>query len=115
MAVMTRADTRARQVGRARQPGTFWPWIIQRITGVALVVLLTVHIGVNHFGMLNAPGVKDRTRELIVFSDVAYRLSMFLWWAIDLTLLAFVLFHGLNGIRNIALDVGVRGGGDKAV
>jgi succinate dehydrogenase hydrophobic anchor subunit len=34
---------------------------------------------------------------------------------IDVALLAFVLFHGLNGIRNIALDLGVKSGGDKAV
>ncbi len=115
MAVMSRAEMRAKQVARQKQPNTFWPWFIQRITGVLLVVLLAVHIGVEHFGNLDKPGVRTRERELIVFSDVAHRMSMALWWVIDVALLAFVLFHGLNGIRNIALDLGVKSRGDKLV
>src|SRR5215207_6797336 len=115
MAVATRAEMRARQVARSKQPNTFWPWFLQRVTGVFLVVLLAVHIGVNHFGNLDKPGVRERERELIVFSDVAHRMSMALWWVIDIALLAFVLFHGLNGIRNIALDLGVKSTGDRAI
>lgn len=118
MAVMdraTRMQLRSRQVGRVRQSGSFWPWIIQRITGVVLVVLLAIHIGVNHFGNLDKPGVSTRERELIVFSDVAFRMGMVLWWVIDVALLAFVVYHGLNGIRNIALDLGVKRGGDRIV
>jgi succinate dehydrogenase hydrophobic anchor subunit len=59
--------------------------------------------------------VRERERELIVFSDVAHRMTMGLWWLIDILLLAFVLFHGLNGIRNIALDLGVKSKGDRAI
>lgn len=113
--VADRRELRSRQVGRVTQPRSFWPWFIQRVTGVVLVVLLTIHIGVLHFGNLNKPGVKEGTRELIVFSDVAYRLSMALWWVVDVSLLVFVLYHGLNGMRNIALDMGVKSGGDKAI
>jgi succinate dehydrogenase / fumarate reductase, membrane anchor subunit len=115
VAVMTRAETRARQVGPRPQSPTLWPWIIQRVTGVVLVVLLAVHIGVNHFGPLANPEVQAGTREVIVFSDVAYRMTMAFWWIFNITLLTFVLYHGLNGIRNIALDLGVKGSGDKAV
>jgi succinate dehydrogenase / fumarate reductase, membrane anchor subunit len=115
MAVISRSETRARQVARSKQPNTFWPWFVQRVTGVVLVVLLTVHIGVNHFGNLDKPGVRTGERDLIIFSDVAHRLSMVMWWVIDVTLLAFILFHGLNGIRNIALDLGVKSRGDKMV
>lgn len=115
MAVISRAEMRARQVAGSKQPNTFWPWFAQRVTGVVLVVLLAVHIGVNHFGNLDKPGVRTGDRELIIFSDVAYRLTMVMWWVIDIALLAFVLFHGLNGIRNIALDLGIKSGGDKVV
>lgn len=114
-AVAERRQLRSRQVGPQRQSNTFWPWFLQRITGGVLVVLLFVHIGVNHFGNLQKPGVRDGTREMIVFSDVAHRLSMWFWWGIDLVLLGFILFHALNGIRNIALDMGVKAGGDRAV
>ena len=115
MTAINRAELRARQVGPSRQSNTFWPWLIQRITGVALVALLAVHIGVEHFGNLDKPGVRTRERDLIVFSDVAHRMTMWWWWAINIALLAFVLYHGLNGIRNIALDLGVKKKGDRLI
>lgn len=99
------------RAGRERQPApatnAFWPWIIQRVTGVFLVVLLAIHIGVNHFGNISKVGTPGHP-DTIVFSDVAYRLTLAFWWLIDVALLGFVLFHGLNGIRNIAIDLGVR-------
>jgi succinate dehydrogenase / fumarate reductase membrane anchor subunit len=115
MAVANRMALRSRQVARAQPPGSVWPWLAQRVTGVTLVVLLAVHIGVEHFGNLDKPGVRERERDLIVFSDVAHRMAIWWWWGIDIALLAFVLYHGLNGIRNIALDLGVRSTGDKIV
>lgn len=96
----------------------FWPWIIQRITGVVLVVLLTIHIVINHFGNISKVGKSVNGvnhADLIVFSDVAYRLTMAFWWVIDIALLAFVLFHGFNGIRNIAIDMGLTARAERAV
>lgn len=115
MAVANRLELRSRQVGPVKGSGTLWPWLAQRVTGVVLVVLLAVHIGVEHFGNLDKPGVRERDRELIVFSDVAHRMAMVGWWVLDIALLAFVLYHGLNGLRNIALDLGVKSTGDKIV
>ena len=90
----------------ARPSRWFWPWLLQRLTGVALVALLLVHIGVNQFGNLD----KDlRHTDLILFGDVAARLESALWWLFDAALLACALFHGLNGIRNVAFDLGARG------
>ena len=120
MAVMNRMEQRARQVGRTRPSSkTFYPWFFQRVTGVFLVGLLAAHIIVNHFTNLGAAGVSTRETELITFENVAHRLAGgllgFTWWTIDLMLLAFVLYHGLNGIRNIALDMGVKKQGDRLV
>lgn len=115
MAIASRLEQRSRQVGRVKGSPTVWPWLAQRVTGVVLVVLLAIHIGVEHFGNLDKPGVRERERELIVFSDVAHRMTMVGWWILDIALLAFVLYHGLNGIRNIALDLGVKSTGDRIV
>ena len=92
----------------------FWPWVLQRITGVVLVVLMTIHIVVNHFGNLDKVGTGGH-QDLIMFNDVAYRLGMAFWWVIDVSLLAFVLFHGFNGIRNIAIDMGLTARANRAV
>jgi succinate dehydrogenase / fumarate reductase membrane anchor subunit len=96
-------------------PGfSFWPWLLQRVTGVVLLILLTFHIVVNH--IFNIAEVEDDILPgLVVFSDVADRFEIAGYWVLAVLLLAFALFHGLNGIRNILLDYGLRGTGDKIV
>jgi succinate dehydrogenase / fumarate reductase membrane anchor subunit len=91
---------------------SFWPWFLQRVTGAVLVILLTLHIVVNH--IFNIAEVEnDILPGLVVFSDVADRFETPAYWVIAVLLLSFALFHGLNGIRNILLDYGVRGTGEK--
>jgi len=91
---------------------SFWPWFLQRVTGGALLILLTLHIVVNH--IFNIAEVEDDVLPgLVVYSDVADRFETAAYWVIAVLLLSFALFHGLNGIRNILLDYGLRGTGDK--
>jgi succinate dehydrogenase hydrophobic anchor subunit len=93
---------------------TFWPWFLQRVTGAGLIVLLLIHVIVNHY--LNiTEAEKGILPGLVVFSNVADRFKTAGYWVIDLFLLSFVLYHGLNGIRNIALDYGARGAIERAV
>jgi succinate dehydrogenase hydrophobic anchor subunit len=93
---------------------TFWPWFLQRVTGAGLIVLLLIHVIVNHY--LNiSEAEKHVLPGLVVFSNVADRFKSAGYWVIDIFLLSFVLYHGLNGIRNIALDYGARGVIERAV
>jgi len=93
---------------------TFWPWFLQRVTGAGLIVLLLIHVVVNHY--LNiSEAEKGILPGLVVFSDVADRLETAGYWVIDIFLLSFVLYHGLNGIRNIALDYGARGATERVL
>jgi succinate dehydrogenase/fumarate reductase cytochrome b subunit len=67
---------------------------------------------VNH--IFNIAEVEDDVLPgLVVFSDVADRFEMPVYWAIAVLLFCFALFHGLNGIRNILLDYGVGGTGER--
>jgi succinate dehydrogenase / fumarate reductase membrane anchor subunit len=105
---------RAQQAPAARMGITFWPWFLQRVTGAALVVLLLTHFIFNHY--LNITEVEHHVLPgLVVFSNVADRFETPGYWVLSLLLLSFALFHGLNGIRNIAIDYGAKGGVDKAV
>jgi len=118
MAVVLRRENIATPRRSSLVERNVWPWILQRITGVVLVVLMAIHIIVNHFGNLDKVGKTINGvnhTDLIMFNDVAYRLGMAFWWVIDVALLAFVLFHGFNGIRNIALDMGLTDRAEKAV
>jgi succinate dehydrogenase/fumarate reductase cytochrome b subunit len=93
---------------------TFWLWFLQRVTGAGLIVLLLIHVVVNHYFNISE-AEKDILPGLVVFSDVADRFKTAGYWVIDIFLLSFVLYHGLNGIRNIALDYGARGAIESAV
>jgi succinate dehydrogenase/fumarate reductase cytochrome b subunit len=93
---------------------TFWLWFLQRVTGAGLIVLLLIHFIVNHY--LNiSEAEKGILPGLVVFSNVADRFKTAGYWVIDIFLLSFVLYHGLNGIRNIALDYGARGAIERGV
>ena len=76
---------------RPRDVGfSFWPWFLQRVTGAALVVLLFVHLWVNHIVGIDEveAGVYE---DLVLFSLVADRLDEVIWWVVDVPLLAFTL------------------------
>jgi succinate dehydrogenase hydrophobic anchor subunit len=60
-------------------------WMLQRASGLLLVALVGVHMGVQ-YGAVPSP----------------FRRPVLL--GIDWVLLALVLFHGINGLRTIAYD-----------
>ncbi|MGD0116322.1 MAG: hypothetical protein ABSC13_10065 [Dehalococcoidia bacterium] len=92
----------------------FWAWLLQRVTAIGLVVLLPIHIVINH--LVNISKVESGALPgLVVFSNVAERLETPAYWVVDVLLLSFALYHGLNGARNVLMDYGLRGTGEKVV
>lgn len=89
-----------KRIATSKVAGT-WPWALQRLSAVALIVLLAIHIYLDHF-----EGVGDEQSGdiLIEFNDVQMRLGDVMFVVVDYLLLAFVLFHGLNGARTVLLD-----------
>jgi succinate dehydrogenase hydrophobic anchor subunit len=71
------------------------PWLLQRISASILVVLLIIHFWVGHYANWGAS---------ITFAGVQLRLQNALFVIVDSMLLISVVFHGLNGVRNIMLD-----------
>ena len=69
-------------------------FIIQRISAIALVVFLSLHMIVVHY----PPGHLD-------FSRVLERLADPLWKAIDIAFLAAALFHALAGTYAVLTDI----------
>tara|TARA_B100000315_G_scaffold255647_1_gene299550 strand:- start:975 stop:1373 length:399 start_codon:yes stop_codon:yes gene_type:complete len=85
---------------RDRYSGTHagrWAWLLQRVTGVALVGYLFLHVAVISTGRAGAG----------TFDDVLKVLQTPIFVALDLLLLAAVLYHGLNGLRVVLLDLGI--------
>ena len=89
-----------KRVATTKVAGT-WPWALQRISAVGLVALLGIHMWLLHFK--DAAG-ETSGETLIEFGDVSMRFDQFIFVVVDYLLLAFVLFHGLNGARTVLLD-----------
>jgi succinate dehydrogenase / fumarate reductase membrane anchor subunit len=69
-------------------------WLTQRISGIILIVYLTVHFWILHY---------SGNHELN-FQVIADRLHNPFWKIFDLTFLPIVLYHSLYGIYSILLD-----------
>jgi succinate dehydrogenase / fumarate reductase membrane anchor subunit len=79
---------------------SLWLWLFQRISGIALIVLLLVHMVVLHYvDPYQTVKILGLTSE-----GVTLRMQAFLFIIVDNLLLAFVLFHAFNGVRNVAYD-----------
>lgn len=60
-------------------------WILQRASGLLLILLVGIHLGVQH-SLFHVP-----LRRTVLIG-------------VDWLLLAVVLYHGLNGLRTVAYD-----------
>lgn len=85
-----------KRIGTSKVAGT-WAWFFQRLSAVLLIILLGVHIWVTHFADIDP-------EEHITVAGVETRLDQLLYVVVDYSLLAMVLFHGLNGARTVMLD-----------
>ena len=78
--------------------------LIQMITGVLIAILLGVHVVVQHLdAVLGFFGVD--VAEATSWESMTDRASQGIWVFIYIALLVFGLYHALNGLRNILLEV----------
>ncbi|KKO19039.1 MAG: hypothetical protein L3J18_14120 [Candidatus Brocadia sp.] len=74
----------------------FWSWFLQRITALLLVMGMAIHFFVFHF----SPS-RYASRY---YDEIIHRFCSPGWIAFHITLLALVVFHGLNGLWGIFAD-----------
>jgi succinate dehydrogenase hydrophobic anchor subunit len=83
-----------------RRPRPTFAWLAQVVSGVLLLVLLTVHMVAQHFvvegGLRTYDQVIAWIRNPVVF-------------AVEALLLVCVTWHGIAGIHAVLLDFGLRG------
>jgi succinate dehydrogenase / fumarate reductase membrane anchor subunit len=72
--------------------GAGW-WLFQRVSGVALVVLLLLHFTIMHFSGLS-----------LDYVSVSAHLASNLWKTVDLCFLILATGHGLYGVWIISGD-----------
>jgi len=73
-----------------------WLWLLKIVTGILLVVLLFIHLLVNHF--LSQHGLMN-------YADIVAYYQNPIIPIMEVCLLAAVVFHSLTGLRGIILDL----------
>ena len=72
-------------------------WLLQAASGVLLVILVLLHMIVQHF----------TAGELLTYDDVVAYLSNPVVFVLETLFLITVTFHALAGVRSVALDLGL--------
>ena len=75
-----------------------WAWILFRISGLILAIYLFVHIWVISQGRVGGAG---RLNRMFDFFDQPFLVFL------DFMLIAAVLYHALNGVRIVLMDLGI--------
>ena len=73
-----------------------WLWLLKILTGILLVVLLGIHLVVNHFVSENG---------LLTYADVVAYYQNPIIPIMEICFLAAVVSHSLIGLRGIILDL----------
>ncbi len=76
-----------------------WAWLFHRVTGLALVFYIILHIVLMGTSLLRGPETFN--------SVLGFLMGSTLFLILDLLLAAAVLYHGLNGIRILLFDIGI--------
>jgi succinate dehydrogenase hydrophobic anchor subunit len=83
---------------RPRSAGSGRSWIATSLTGVALLVLLAVHMVANHFVVESVGGLRSYRQVLEYISNPAI-------FAIESIFLLVVTVHAMLGVRGVMLDL----------
>jgi succinate dehydrogenase hydrophobic anchor subunit len=79
-------------------------WLIQLVTGVLIAVLAGIHMVWMHLdAILGFFGVD--VSDVTAWHSMIERSREVMWAGIYIALLAVVLYHALNGLRNIILEL----------
>ncbi len=89
-----------------RERASSWSWILQAFTGVLLVVLLGLHMVVQHFVV--AGGLRN-------YQQVVQYISNPFLFLLEIGFLIIVTWHALLGVRAIILDLGLKPATERKV
>jgi succinate dehydrogenase / fumarate reductase, membrane anchor subunit len=89
-----------------RRPRPTFAWVAQVVSGVLLLVLLTVHMVAQHF-VVNG--------GLRTYADVVAWIRNPVVFTVEALLLVCVTWHAIAGVHGILLDLGLRGRAERVV
>jgi len=91
----------------------YWSW--HMAAGVAIFVLLGLHMTTMHMGGLTGLFVADRTLESVADPNSQARDAQLSMTAMYILLLGTALFHGLYGLRTILFELTLKPATEKVI
>src|SRR5512132_3459860 len=105
MAMRTSEDlTEAARSPRRPRPAS--TWMAQVVSGVLLLVLMTVHMVAQHFVVEGG---------LRTYADVVAWIRNPVVFAVEVLLVVTVTWHAIAGVHGVLLDLGLRGRVERVV
>jgi succinate dehydrogenase / fumarate reductase membrane anchor subunit len=89
-----------------RERASSWSWILQAFTGIMLVVLLGLHMVVQHFVV--AGGLRN-------YQQVVQYISNPFVFLLEIAFLIIVTWHAMLGVRAVILDLGLKPASERRV
>lgn len=85
-------------------------WLLHRVTGVGILIFLTIHVIDTFFVVFN-PALYDHTVAIYggVFNGEYYWPLRWAFRVSELGLMACVVFHAINGVRVVLFDFWTEG------
>jgi succinate dehydrogenase / fumarate reductase membrane anchor subunit len=90
-------------------------WYLQRWSGLILFLMVLFHFGAMHFVEFDHMAYTEHGIRYATFESVAWRFANPAWKIFDLTFLVLALYHAVNGMWQIFLDVKMPDGIKTAV
>ena len=88
--------TASKSISASKSGENTWLWLIKILTGPLLLIILAIHLTVNHF--LGQTG-------LLTYADIIAYYRNPIIPAMEIVFLATVVTHSLSGLRGIILDL----------
>jgi succinate dehydrogenase membrane anchor subunit len=105
MAIRTSEDLT--EAARSPQhPKPAFTWLAQVVSGVLLLVLMTVHMVAQHFVVEGG---------LRTYADVVAWIRNPVVFAVEVLLVVTVTWHAIAGVHAVLLDLGLRGRAERTV
>jgi succinate dehydrogenase membrane anchor subunit len=89
-----------------RRPRPAFTWVAQVVSGVLLLVLMTVHMVAQHFVVEGG---------LRTYADVVAWIRNPVVFAVEVLLVVTVTWHAIAGVHAVLLDLGLRGRAERIV
>ena len=107
MKLSSSQESKIRQFLPKHQSSSALWWVLQRISGFFVFLLVFFHMIVNHYltALMNTDAYPELQNGIASFQAVQWKMQNPIYFWISILFVIFLMIHALNGFRMVLLDV----------